>query len=150
MNGKWQLGLLTTTHHSQQLRSYRVVPVAAECRRRDAWGLGTFVWSFRGRGLPLRRRLLAEAPKDGHLHVIDLASGRQLYSKAVTRVLNVEAPMTTAGTRFCPGSQGGAEWNGPAYSPVNNLIFTGEVDWCTTVHLMSVEDLAKSPAGTPK
>jgi PQQ-dependent dehydrogenase (methanol/ethanol family) len=95
------------------------------------------------------RRLLAEAPKDGHLHVIDLASGRQLYSKPVTRVLNVEAPMTTAGTRFCPGSQGGAEWNGPAYSPVNNLIFTGEVDWCTTVHLASVEALAKSPAGTP-
>jgi outer membrane protein assembly factor BamB len=36
---------------------------------------------------------------------------------------------------FCPGSVGGAEWNGPAYDPPTNLIMVGEVDWCTTVTL---------------
>ncbi len=46
---------------------------------------------------------------------------------------NVDAPMTAQGTRFCPGTQGGAEWNGAAFDPADNLIFTGEVDWCTTV-----------------
>ncbi|MBS0365485.1 MAG: PQQ-binding-like beta-propeller repeat protein [Proteobacteria bacterium] len=95
------------------------------------------------------RRLLAEAPKDGHLHVIDLATGKQLYSNPVTRQFNVHTPLTAAGTRFCPGSQGGAEWNGAAYSPPDNLIFTGDVDWCTTVQVLPAEDLAKSPAGVP-
>ena len=74
-------------------------------------------------------RLLAEAPKDGHLHVIDLADGNTLYSNPVTQVANIEAPITAAGTRFCPGSQGGAEWNSPAYDPAENLIITGEGDW---------------------
>lgn len=94
-------------------------------------------------------RLLAEAPKDGHLHVIDLSTGKQSYSNPVTRVLNADAPMTADGTRFCPGSQGGGEWNGAAYSPATNLIFTGEVDWCTTVNLVPRDKLANSPTGQP-
>ena len=36
---------------------------------------------------------------------------------------------------FCPGSVGGAEWNGPAYDPQNNLVLVGEVQWCTTVRI---------------
>lgn len=40
-----------------------------------------------------------------------------------------------APVRFCPGTQGGSEWNGPAYDPHNNLIFTGAVQWCSTVTL---------------
>jgi alcohol dehydrogenase (cytochrome c) len=95
------------------------------------------------------KKLLAEAPKDGHLHAIDLASGKALYSAPVTRVLNTDAPITAAGTRFCPGSQGGAEWNSPAYDPNHNLIFTGEVDWCTTVRLAPADAIASAPAGKP-
>lgn len=94
-------------------------------------------------------RLLAEAPKDGHLHVIDLADGNTLYSNPVTQVANIEAPITAAGTRFCPGSQGGAEWNSPAYDPADNLIITGEVDWCTTVHAGSAESIAAAPMAQP-
>ena len=37
--------------------------------------------------------------------------------------------------RFCPGIVGGAEWNGAAYSPQSNTIFTGAVDWCARVQL---------------
>ena len=61
--------------------------------------------------------MLAEAPKDGHLYLIDLNSSRIVYRKPVTTVSNAEAAMTTEGTRFCPGTQGGAEWNGAAFDP---------------------------------
>ena len=88
------------------------------------------------------RTLLAEAPKDGHLHVIDLGSGALLYDKPMTRTFNIDAPITAEGTRFCPGAHGGADWNGPAYDPVDNLIFTGEVDWCTTMRAAPADAVA--------
>jgi alcohol dehydrogenase (cytochrome c) len=94
-------------------------------------------------------RMLAEAPKDGHLYLIDLTNGKTVYRKAVTTVDNVDAPMTAQGTRFCPGTQGGAEWNGAAFDPANNLLFTGEVDWCTTVHLAPVAALESAKLGQP-
>jgi PQQ-dependent dehydrogenase (methanol/ethanol family) len=94
-------------------------------------------------------RMLAEAPKDGHLYLIDLSNGTMVYKKPVTTVSNIEAPMTVEGTRFCPGSQGGAEWNGAAFDPADNLIFTGEVDWCTTVHAAAAAALANAPPGKP-
>jgi outer membrane protein assembly factor BamB len=72
-----------------------------------------------------------------------------VYRKPVTTVSNVEAPMTAQGTRFCPGSQGGAEWNGAAFDPADNLIFTGEVDWCTTVRSVPAAALVSAPAGQP-
>jgi alcohol dehydrogenase (cytochrome c) len=94
-------------------------------------------------------RMLAEAPKDGHLYLIDLNDGRTVYRKPVTTVANIEAPLTAQGTRFCPGTQGGAEWNGAAFDPGDNLIFTGEVDWCTTVKLAPAASLASAPPGKP-
>jgi len=95
------------------------------------------------------RRMLAEAPKDGRLHLIDLGTGKVLSENPVTRMLNTNAPMTAEGTHFCPGTQGGAEWNSPAYDPTSNLVFTGEVDWCTTVKLAPAGDLEKAPPGLP-
>ena len=110
------------------------------------WDVSTAPALFTSKG---GHALLAEAPKDGHLHVIDLASGKLLYNKAMTRTFNTDAPIATAGTRFCPGSQGGAEWNGPAYDPSDNLIFTGEVDWCVTVHAATADAIAAVPMGQP-
>lgn len=95
------------------------------------------------------RTLLAEAPKDGRLHVIDLASGALLYDKAMTRTFNTDTAITGEGTRFCPGSHGGADWNGPAYDPTDNLIFTGEVDWCTTVRSASADEIASAGVSQP-
>jgi alcohol dehydrogenase (cytochrome c) len=92
-------------------------------------------------------RMLAEAPKDGHLYLIDLMSGKTVFRKPVTQVLNAEAPLTKQGTRFCPGSQGGAEWNGAAFDAADNLLFTGEVSWCTTVKAVTTQALAQVPAG---
>jgi len=88
------------------------------------------------------RRLLSFAPKDGHLYGVDLASNTQIYRSAVTRVENVDAPLSTdRDTHFCPGAVGGGEWNGVAYDPQTNLIFTGETEWCTTVRLQSDREI---------
>jgi alcohol dehydrogenase (cytochrome c) len=95
------------------------------------------------------KRLMAEAPKDGHLYLIDLASGKLIYRKPMTAIANVEAPLTKQGTRFCPGSQGGAEWNGAAFDAADNLLFTGEVDWCTTVKTVPEQTLQTDPVGKP-
>jgi PQQ-dependent dehydrogenase (methanol/ethanol family) len=110
------------------------------------WDASTAPVLFTSKG---GRQLLAAAPKDGNLHMIDLASGKSLYSKPMTRVFNIDAPMSAKGTRFCPGSQGGAEWNSPAYDPTDNLVFTGEVDWCTTVRAATPDEIAAIPAGQP-
>lgn len=110
------------------------------------WDVSAAPMLFRNK---VGHRMLAEAPKDGHLYVIDLNSGRIVFKKPVTTVSNADAPLTAKGTRFCPGSQGGAEWNGAALDPADNLIFTGEVDWCTTVNTVPAAALANSPAGKP-
>jgi alcohol dehydrogenase (cytochrome c) len=88
------------------------------------------------------RRVLSFAPKNGHLYGVDLATNGQIYRSAVTRVENVDAPLSTdKETRFCPGAVGGGEWNGVAYDPETNLIFTGETEWCTTVKLQSASEV---------
>ncbi|MGP0088353.1 MAG: PQQ-binding-like beta-propeller repeat protein, partial [Xanthobacteraceae bacterium] len=84
------------------------------------------------------RQLLSFAPKNGHLYGVDLATNAEIYRSAVTRIENVDAPLSAGqDTHFCPGAVGGGEWNGVAYDPETNLIFTGETEWCTTVRLQS-------------
>jgi alcohol dehydrogenase (cytochrome c) len=96
------------------------------------------------------KKLLSIAPKDGHLYGFDLATNNMLYRKPVTRVENADAPFTAGKpVHFCPGSVGGAEWNGPAYDPKTNLILTGEVDWCTTVTLKPASQVEATAPGKP-
>jgi alcohol dehydrogenase (cytochrome c) len=90
------------------------------------------------------KRVVAAAAKDGLLHAYDLASDKKLYETPVTTRENVEKPLSTTLTHFCPGATGGSEWNGPAYSPDTNLLYDGTVDWCVTVTLDAAE-LAKKP-----
>lgn len=88
------------------------------------------------------RQVLSFAPKNGRLYGVDLATNAQIYRSAVTRVENIDAPLSTdKETRFCPGAVGGGEWNGVAYDPGTNLIFTGETEWCTTVKLQSASEV---------
>lgn len=95
------------------------------------------------------RRLLAAAPKNGLLYGHDLESGARLYETPVTTRENTTAPLTFEGTRFCPGTQGGSEWNGPAYSPDTGLIYTGTVDWCSTVRVDDPSKAVSVAAGQP-
>ena len=55
------------------------------------------------------------------------------YTRAVTTMLNVDAPLGPQGTYFCPGTTAGVMWNGPAYSGETNMAYVGSVDRCTTV-----------------
>ena len=73
-----------------------------------------------------------------------------LYRLPVTRMENQDAPFAIGEpVHFCPGSVGGAEWNGPAYDPQLNLVFIGEVEWCTTVTLMPTKKIAAVSPGKP-
>jgi PQQ-dependent dehydrogenase (methanol/ethanol family) len=93
------------------------------------------------------KRVVAGAPKDGLLHVYDLATDKKLYATAITTRENDDVPLSTTPTRFCPGAAGGSEWNGPAYSPDTNLFYNGTADWCVTITLDPTE-LAKKPGQT--
>jgi len=96
------------------------------------------------------RKLISLAPKDGHLYGFDLATKAMLYRTPVTRIENAEEKFsTTRSVHFCPGSGGGAEWNGPAYDPLTNLVYIGEVDWCNTVKVKTDKQLIDAPVGTP-
>src|SRR6185295_18848115 len=68
------------------------------------------------------------AGKDGVLHSLDIASGKETWKTPVTSMVNVEAPLTPEGTFFCPGANGGVEWNGPAFSAQTNLVYLNTVD----------------------
>ncbi|HEY5567077.1 MAG TPA: PQQ-binding-like beta-propeller repeat protein [Gammaproteobacteria bacterium] len=95
------------------------------------------------------RAVVASANKDGLLSVLDRAalasdtppadlSARLpiLYQVPTTTRENVDVPLSrTEPVRFCPGIQGGSEWNGAAFHPRLNTLFTGTVDWCATVQL---------------
>ena len=83
-----------------------------------------------------KRRAMATG-KDGYVHAIDIAAGSVAWKTAVTTIKNAEAPLTVEGTYFCPGTAGGVEWNGPAYSPATNLLYVNSVDWCSTLRLDS-------------
>jgi alcohol dehydrogenase (cytochrome c) len=79
--------------------------------------------------------LVVAAAKDGVVRAIDPKLGRIAWSTPVTRRYNVTAPMTILGTRFCPGTRGGTEWNGPSYSQLSGAFYVNSVDWCTTITL---------------
>jgi alcohol dehydrogenase (cytochrome c) len=105
------------------------------------------------------RAIVASANKDGLLTVLDrsaIGAGTPppnaaeslpiVFQAATTTRENVEVPLSrTAPVRFCPGIQGGNEWNGAAFHPGVNALYTGAVDWCATVQLE--DEVSVPPAG---
>jgi alcohol dehydrogenase (cytochrome c) len=106
-------------------------------------------------GLPL----VAAAAKDGFLYGIDRASlsaslpgGPDSSALAVryralaTTRENESTPLSSERmTRFCPGTQGGMEWNGPTYQHQLGLLYVNSIDWCTSVKLQSLDTLKGAP-----
>lgn len=76
------------------------------------------------------RKLVATVGKGGLLHVLDRETHEQLYEVPVTTRLNTDVPLTKEGVRSCPGVLGGVQWNGPAFNPGTNMLYTPAVDWC--------------------
>ncbi len=96
------------------------------------------------------KKLMAVAPKDGHLYAFDLADNHLLYRVPVTTIDNAEEPFSPEkDVHFCPGAAGGTEWNSPAYDPRTNLIIVGDVDWCDTVRIQTKEELQGVAVGQP-
>ena len=92
------------------------------------------------------KMIVASANKDGLLSVLDrspLAGNADLgarlptlFQSPTTTRENVDVPLSrTERVRFCPGFQGGNEWNGAAFHPALNTLYTGAVDWCAHVQL---------------
>ncbi len=73
--------------------------------------------------------------KDCIVHGVETAAKFELYNTPVVSQLNIDSPLTSKETRFCPGIQGGAEWNGVAFNPTANLVFANTIDWCSIVNL---------------
>ncbi len=96
------------------------------------------------------RDLMIDAPKDGHLYAFDLSDNALAYHPAVTRTENTGVPFSPDHpVHFCPGSVGGAEWNGAAFDPMTNLVMVGEVEWCTTVRVQKTQDVLATAFGKP-
>jgi alcohol dehydrogenase (cytochrome c) len=97
------------------------------------------------------RAIVASANKDGLLSILDRSrltgtGARSGADPAAMLNLLSQTPTTTrtntevalsrdTTTTFCPGVQGGSEWNGAAYSPQTNSFYVGTVDWCMRVRL---------------
>ena len=92
------------------------------------------------------KRLLIATSKDANVHVIDRTNGMLLTKTVTATMANVDAPMTTAGTHYCPGVTGGSEWNGAAWYPATQLIYVNSVDWCATVKLSKLANITNITA----
>ncbi len=121
------------------------------------------------------KSLVVSANKDGLLSAIDRGEARGAIAAAnalerrnlamagdITRTLSLvyQVPTTTRENtdqrltitgplRFCPGAQGGSEWNGPAYLPSLNLLVVGAVDWCTSLRLVRPDSSIATKPGAP-
>jgi alcohol dehydrogenase (cytochrome c) len=108
------------------------------------------------------RPFVAAGSKDGYVYNVDRSAVTRhtgsepdttqlvIRSKTLTTTReNADAPFSTEhATRFCPGVQGGVEWNGPAYLPALGLLYVNAIDWCTSVKLQPVAQVKGVP-GAP-
>jgi alcohol dehydrogenase (cytochrome c) len=95
------------------------------------------------------KRIIASANKDGLLSILDRSRVTKsatpadpatvlplLSQTATTTRENVNTPLSRDHkVHFCPGIQGGVEWNGAAFSPKSNSLFVAAVDWCANVQV---------------
>src|SRR5687768_10949166 len=95
-----------------------------------------------------QKTLIASAGKDGILNGIDPSQKKIIYKTPVTTIENAQTPFSEKDTRFCPGVQGGVEWNGPSFHPQQNLVFVNSIDWCYTSNLMQ-KSPPPGPLGAP-
>ena len=91
------------------------------------------------------KKFMAVASKDGWLYRYDRATHKLLGRSETTTHLNADKPMGPGDIlHVCPGTLGGAEWHGPAFDPIDRMLFVGNVDWCGT---FKVERAAGSTFG---
>jgi alcohol dehydrogenase (cytochrome c) len=94
------------------------------------------------------RRIIVSANKDGLLSAVDRSPMKLRWQTPTTTRENVTAPLVVGQpVRFCPGTTGGTEWNGPAFDRSLNLLFVGAVDWCSTVRALAADGVGGRAGG---
>jgi alcohol dehydrogenase (cytochrome c) len=90
------------------------------------WDLATSPTLYRSRS---GKSMLAIAGKDGNVLGIDRVTKELVFKTPGTTLAN-PGPYGATPVLVCPGTIGGAEWNGAAYNPDTDALYTGMVDWC--------------------
>lgn len=89
---------------------------------------------------------LGQQSTDNKFGLVGEGALRIQYQTAATRRLNVNVPLNDRHfTRFAPGQAGGMMWNGPAYDPELNMVYTPMVDWPSSVKLAPTSKLKGQP-----
>jgi len=92
------------------------------------WDLATTPTLYHSAG---GKDMLAIAGKDGRVHGIDRTTQTPIFNTPGTRVENEIVPLDSKTWRYvCPGVQGGAMFNGAAYSPIEGMLYVGMSDHC--------------------
>ncbi len=81
------------------------------------------------------RPMVAVGGKSGYLWGVSRDLKTVHFNTPITTIENVDAPLKPEGTHFAPGTNGGVNWNGPAYSPQTNLLYVPSIDMPFTLKL---------------
>jgi alcohol dehydrogenase (cytochrome c) len=92
-----------------------------------------------------KQLMVVAAGKNGFMYGLNRRLTHVYWSIPVATIENQDAPITAEGTHFLPGTQGGVNWYGPAYSPLTNLLYVNARDSGTTVKLGGPETLQFIP-----
>jgi glucose dehydrogenase len=74
--------------------------------------------------------MIAVTGKSGRVYRIDRASRRLAFDTPATTLINDQVPQNGDWIYTCPGVQGGAQFNGPAYDPRSGTLYTEQNDHC--------------------
>jgi alcohol dehydrogenase (cytochrome c) len=85
-----------------------------------------------------QRIVIALTGKDGLLRLLDRDTRQVLYSVPFTTRKNTDGRIGTKYERICPGTLGGHEWNGSAYSPRLTTLFVPATDWCQQIRRATI------------
>lgn len=81
------------------------------------------------------QKFMAVATKGGWLYTYDRATHKLISRSEISSHENADIPASTTPHHACPGTIGGAEWNGPSIDPVSKVVYVDSVEWCGTVQL---------------
>jgi alcohol dehydrogenase (cytochrome c) len=83
-----------------------------------------------------KRSYMAVVNKGGWLYIYDRTSRKLLAQSQISPHENADVPLTKQGVHHCPGTLGGASWNGAAYSPRLKALYVNSVHWCSTTGVL--------------
>ena len=81
------------------------------------------------------KKYMAVATKGGWLYIYDRVTHKLIRKSEISSHENADIPASTTPHHTCPGTIGGAEWNGPSLDPAAKVVYVDSVEWCGTVQL---------------